>query len=491
MTKLNTLTIAAARDGLRKRDFTAAELAEACLGAMDEARALNAFALETGDEARRQAAAADTRLGAGAAPDLCGIPLGIKDNLLTRGTPTQAGSRILEGFVPPFEGAATTRLWQDGAVMLGKLNLDELAMGVSTATSVHGPALNPWRADGGAKLSPGDGATAAVAARIVPGAIGSDTGGSLRQPASWAGVVGMKPTWGRVGRSGLVAVASSLDQIGPVARDVRDAAILLGAIAGRDAGDSTSSDREVPDFEAALSGDIRGRVVGIPRQYRDAPMDDAVAALWERGIGMLRDAGAEVRDIVLPNFAHGPAVFATIMPAEASSNLARLDGVRFGYRAKLGPGEGISEMYDRTRAEGLSHEVQRRLMIGTHMLSSGFYEVYFNHARKVRRLIAQDFETAFESGVELILTPGAPTAAPAADDPALLDAVTMYDAHAFTVGASLAGLPAISVPAGTDAQGLPLGLQLIGRAWDEAGVLNAAFSLERAAGFVASPARWW
>lgn len=491
MTTLNTLTIAAARDGLRKRDFTAEELADACIDAMEQARALNAYALETTDAARNAARLADGRLAAGDAPDLCGIPLGVKDNFCTRDIVTQAGSHSLDGFSPPYESAVTARLAETGAVMLGKLNMDELAMGTSTATSVHGPVLNPWRAADGVLRSPGDGTAAAVAAGLCIAAVGSDTGGALRQPAAWAGVVGVRPTWGRVGRSGLVALASSIDQAGPVARDLRDAAILLRAISGHDSGDPTSASDSVPDFEAALGQDIRGRVIGIPREYRAETMDDAVATLWEQGAQMLRDAGAVVREISLPHAGHALATLSTIMPAEASSNLARLDGVRFGYRARISAGEGISEMYDRTRAEGFGHEVQRRLMLGTHVLSAGFYDQYFDRARKVRRLIAQDYESVFASGVEAILTPTAPTAAPASGDPALTDAVSMYRSHVLTAGPSLAGLPAISVPAGLDAQGLPLGLQLVGRAWDEEGLLATAFSLERAADFVARPARWW
>lgn len=491
MTTLDALTIAAARDGLRRRDFTAAELAEARITAMEQARALNAFALETTDTARAAAQKADQRLAAGNAPDLCGIPLAVKDNFCTMDVVTQAASRSLDGFRPPYESAVTARLEENGAVLLGKLNMDELALGTATTTSVHGPVLNPWRAADGADRSPGDGTTAAVAAGLCAGAVGSDTGGALRQPAAWAGVVGLKPTWGRVGRSGMVALASSLDQGGPVTRDLRDAAILLRAIAGHDAGDPTSSTDAVPDFEAALTRDIKGRVVGIPRELRDHDMDPGIAALWDRGADMLRDAGAELREISLPNAQHALAVLMVIMAAEASSNLARLDGVRFGHRARLAAGDGISELYDRSRAEGFGAEVQRRLIFGTHLLSASEYSARFDHARKLRRLIAQDYEAAFAAGVDAILTPTAATAAPVADDPALGDAVAMYRPHLFTAGPSLAGLPAVSVPAGVDAQGLPLGLQLIARAWDEEGLLATAFSLERAAGLMASPARWW
>jgi len=486
-------TIAAARDGLRKGEFTAAELAEAFLAAIAAGRGLNAFVHETPAIARAQAQAADARLAAGDAPDLCGIPLGIKDLFCTKGVPSQAASRMLEGFLPEYESTATARLWEQGAVMLGKLNMDEFAMGSSNETSVYGPAVNPWR-DGETRLTPGGssgGSAAAVAAGLCLGATGTDTGGSIRQPAAFTGITGLKPTWGRVSRRGIIAFASSLDQAGPMTRDVRDAAIMLRAMAGHDPGDSTSADLPVPDFEALLTGDIRGHVIGIPREYRLDGMNAEIAALWDRGAEMLRDAGAETRDISLPHTKYALPVYYVLAPAEASSNLARYDGVRFGYRAKLGPGDGINEMYEKTRAEGFGHEVKRRVMIGTHVLSAGFYDAYYNRARKVRSLIRRDFEAAFADGVDAVLTPATPSAAFALGGAGAMDPVEMYLNDVFTVTANLAGLPAIAVPAGLDRRGLPLGLQLIGRPWEEGELLDAAFSLERAAGFVASPARWW
>lgn len=493
MNTLNNLTIAAARDGLRKGDFTAAELADACLGAIDEAGALNAFAHNTPEIAREQAAAADARLAAGDAPDLCGIALGVMDSFCTKGVPSQAGSRILDGFRPEYESTVTARLWRDGAVMLGKLNMDEFSMGVSGETSVHGPAVSPWQVDGSA-LTPGgaaSGPATAVAADLCLGAAASDTGGSIRQPAAYSGVTGLKPTWGRVSRWGLIALASSLDQAGPMARDIRDAAIMLAAMAGHDPGDSTSGDQAVPDFESMLTGDIRSKVIGIPREYRLADMNAEIAALWDQGAQMLRDAGAEVREISLPHTKYALSVFHIIAPAEASSNLARYDGVRFGHRARIGPGDGINEMYDKTRAEGFGPEVQRRLFLGTHLLTAGLYDATYNHARKVRRLIHDDFTAAFADGIDAILTPATPSPATALVSTATADPVTMYDSNTFTMGASLAGLPALSLPVGVNGQGLPLGLQLIGRPWAEDNLLNTGFSLERAAGFVASPARWW
>ncbi len=493
MNALNTLTVAAARDGLRRGDFTALDLTDACLAAMDGARALNAFIHEMPDEAREQARAADVRLAAGDAPALAGIPLGIKDLFCMKGVPTRAASRILEGFRPEYDSTVTARLQSSGAVMLGKLNMDEFAMGSSNETSAFGPVINPWKVDE-AQLTPGGssgGSAAAVAADLCLAATGTDTGGSIRQPAAFTGLTGLKPTWGRVSRWGIIAFASSLDQAGPITRDVRDAAIMLQAMAGHDAKDSTSADIPVPDFESMLTGDIRGKVIGIPDEYRLDGMPADIAALWERGAEMLSDAGAEIREISLPHTKYALPVYYVIAPAEASSNLARFDGVRFGHRARLGPGDGIYDMYEKTRAEGFGHEVKRRVMIGTHVLSAGFYDAYYNRARKVRTLIKRDFEAAFADGVDAILTPSTPSAAFALGQSETMDPVEMYLNDVFTVTASLAGLPAISVPAGLNGRGLPLGLQLIGQAWGEGDLLNTAFSLERAAGFVASPARWW
>ena len=488
------LTIAEARDRLRAGDLTAEELTDACIAACEGAGALNAVVHPTYEIARSQAAAADDRLRAGGAPDLCGIPLGIKDLFCTRGVPSQAGSRILEGFRPEYESTVTRRLWDQGAVMVGKLNMDEFAMGSSNETSTYGPAVSPWRRAGDdAPLTPGGssgGSAAAVAADLVLGATGTDTGGSIRQPAAFAGIVGMKPTYGRCSRWGIVAFASSLDQAGPMARTVRDAAILGRAMMGHDPMDSTSADRAVPDLEAMLDAGVAGKVVGIPREYRMDGMPAEIEALWAEGAAMLRDAGAETRDISLPHTRYALPAYYVIAPAEASSNLARYDGVRYGRRAETAPGEGVTEMYERTRAEGFGDEVKRRVMVGTYVLSAGFYDAYYNRARRVRTLIRRDFEEAFASGIDAILTPATPSAAfplgSAADDP-----VQMYLNDVFTVTVNLAGLPGVSVPAGLDAAGLPLGLQLIGRPWEEGEMLAAAKAIEDRAGFVAKPARWW
>ena len=493
MTEPNALTIAEARGRLRAGDLSAADLTEACIAAAEAAGALNAVVHPTYEIARERAAAADERLARGDAPDLCGIPLGIKDLFCTQGVPSQAGSRILEGFRPPYESTVTRRLRDQGAVMIGKLNMDEFAMGSSSETSTYGDVVSPWRGAGDAPLTPGGssgGSAAAVAADLVLGATGTDTGGSIRQPAAFTGIVGMKPTYGRCSRWGIVAFASSLDQAGPMTRTVRDAAILGRAMMGHDPMDSTSADREVPDFEAMLDAGVAGKVIGIPREYRMDGMPAEIEALWAEGAAMLRDAGAETRDISLPHTKYALPAYYVIAPAEASSNLARYDGVRYGRRAETAPGEGVTEMYERTRAEGFGDEVKRRVMVGTYVLSAGFYDAYYNRARRVRTLIARDFEEAFASGVDAILTPATPSAAfplgSASDDP-----VQMYLNDVFTVTVNLAGLPGISVPAGLDAAGLPLGLQLVGRPWEEGEMLAAAQAIEDRAGFVAKPARWW
>ena len=494
MTDFAKLTIAAARDALRRGEVSAAELTEHYLSAIEAAAPLNAFVHHTPDIARAQAAAADARLKAGDAPDMCGIPLGIKDLFCTKGVPSQAASRILEGFRPEYESTVTARLFDQGAVMLGKLNMDEFAMGSSNETSVYGNAVNPWRAgNDDAALTPGGssgGSAAAVAADLCLAATGTDTGGSIRQPAAFTGITGLKPTYGRVSRWGIVAFASSLDQAGPMTRDVRDAAIMLRAMAGHDPQDSTSADIPVPDFEAMLTGDIRGKKIGIPREYRMDGMPAEIEALWAEGQAMLRDAGATMVDISLPHTKYALPAYYVIAPAEASSNLARYDGVRFGHRAKLAQGDGITEMYEKTRAEGFGAEVRRRVMVGTYVLSAGFYDAYYNRARKVRALIKRDFDEVFAAGIDAILTPATPSAAfplgQRFDDP-----VQMYLNDVFTVTVNLAGLPGIAVPTGLDARGLPLGLQLIGRPWEEGDLLNTAYSLERAAQFVAKPARWW
>lgn len=494
MTELNTLTIAAAREALAKGEVTAVELTEACLGAIETSGALNAFVHNTPDMAREMAVAADERIRQGRAAPMTGIPLGIKDVFCVRGVPSQAASRILSGFKPEYESTVTQNLWNAGAVMLGKLNQDEFAMGSTNESSCYGPAVNPWKAADGRALTPGGssgGSAAAVAADLCLAATGTDTGGSIRQPAAFTGTVGLKPTYGRVSRWGVIAYASSLDQAGPMTKTVRDAAIMLGALASADPQDSTCADLPVPDFEAALTGDIRGKRIGIPREYRVDGMPEEIDALWHKGAEMLRDAGAEIVDISLPHTKYALPAYYVIAPAEASSNLARYDGVRFGHRAKLGQGDGITEMYEKTRAEGFGPEVQRRIMIGAYVLSAGFYDAYYNRARKVRALIKRDFDQAFAAGIDSILAPATPSAAfplgaAAGDDP-----VAMYLNDVFTVTLNLAGLPGIAVPVGQDKAGLPLGLQLIGRPFEEGELLNQAHALERAAGFVAKPERWW
>ncbi|MEX1233874.1 MAG: Asp-tRNA(Asn)/Glu-tRNA(Gln) amidotransferase subunit GatA [Roseovarius sp.] len=495
MTDLNALTIADARDALRRGDVTSTELTEACLTAIEGAGALNAFVHDTPQQARDMAAAADTRLKAGDAPAMCGIPLGIKDLFCTRGVPSQAGSGILKGFTPEYESTVTQNLWDAGAVMLGKLNMDEFAMGSSNETSVYGGAVNPWRrGNEDTPLTPGGssgGSAAAVAADLCLGATGTDTGGSIRQPAAFTGITGIKPTYGRCSRWGVVAFASSLDQAGPMTKTVRDSAIMLSAMCSHDPKDSTSADLPVPDFEAMLTGDIKGKVIGIPREYRMEGMPAEIETLWAEGRAMLEDAGAELRDISLPHTKYALPAYYVIAPAEASSNLARYDGVRYGHRATLAPGDGITEMYEKTRAEGFGAEVQRRVMVGTYVLSAGFYDAYYNRARKVRTLIKCDFEQVFEAGVDAILTPATPSAAFGLGEMANADPVQMYLNDVFTVTVNLAGLPGVSVPAGQDANGLPLGLQLIGRPWEEGDLLNCAYALEQAAGFVAKPGKWW
>ncbi len=495
MSSLATLTIAKARTQLRAKEFTSRELTQDCLTAIEAASELNVYCHVSAESALAQADAADIRLKKPDAPDLCGIPLGIKDLFCTQGVPAQAASGILKGFVPRYESTITSQLWDRGAVMLGKLNMDEFAMGSSTETSVYGSAVSPWRAKGSTKpLTPGGssgGSAAAVAADLCLAALGTDTGGSIRQPAAFTGIVGIKPTYGRCSRWGVIAFASSLDQAGPMTKSVRDAAILLQAMAGYDPKDSTSADNAVPDFEAALTGDIRGKKIGIPREYRVDGMPPEIDTLWARGGEMLRDGGAVTVDISLPHTKYALPVYYVIAPAEASSNLARYDGVRYGHRAKLKVGEGITEMYERTRAEGFGAEVKRRIMIGAYVLSAGFYDAYYTKAMKVRTLIKQDFDKAYANGIDAILTPATPSAAFGLGDMADADPVQMYLNDVFTVTVNLAGLPGISVPAGLDAQGLPLGLQLIGRPWGEAGLLNIAYALEKACDFSAKAEKYW
>jgi aspartyl-tRNA(Asn)/glutamyl-tRNA(Gln) amidotransferase subunit A len=493
MSDLTALSIAELRDGFRSGEFTAREIAEQYNAAVSAARALNAYTVETPEDALAAADAADNARGSGELGSLAGIPLGIKDLFATQGVNTTAGSRILKDFKPRYESTVTANLRKAGAGMLGKLNMDEFAMGSSNETSAYGPVISPWRRnDGGnAALAPGGssgGSSAAVAAGIAPAATGTDTGGSIRQPAAFTGICGIKPTYGRCSRWGIVSFASSLDQAGPMARTVRDCAIMLEAMAGFDPKDSTSLDLSVPKWETGLSSDLKGKRVGIPKEYRIDGVPADIGALWDRGIEWLCDAGAEIVEISLPHTKYALPTYYIIAPAEASSNLARYDGVRYGLR-KVPDGGNLDAMYAATRAAGFGAEVRRRIMIGTYVLSAGFYDAYFTKAQKVRTLIKQDFEKAFEK-CDLILTPTAPSAAFGLGDKTA-DPLSMYLNDVFAVPASLAGLPAMSVPGGLDEQGLPLGLHLIGRELDEQGVLNAGLAIEERAGFTAKPARWW
>jgi len=493
MSDLNKMTLADARNNLRAGEITSVELTEACLSEIEGSGALNAFVHNTPEIAMDQAQAADARIAAGDAPSMCGLPIGIKDLFCTKGVPSQAASRILEGFKPEYESTVSQNLFDEGAVMLGKLNMDEFAMGSSNETSVYGDVVNAWKVDD-RDLTPGGssgGSASAVAADLCLAATGTDTGGSIRQPAAFTGIVGIKPTYGRCSRWGIIAFASSLDQAGPMTKSVRDAAIMLEAMCGHDPKDSTSADLAVPNFEAMLTGDIRGKVIGIPKEYRMDGMPAEIEKLWENGTAMLKDAGAEIRDISLPHTKYALPAYYVIAPAEASSNLARYDGVRYGHRATLEAGDGIVDMYEKTRAEGFGHEVQRRVMVGTYVLSAGFYDAYYNRARKVRALIKKDFDDVFAAGVDAILTPATPSAAFGLGEMKDADPVQMYLNDVFTVTVNLAGLPGISVPAGLDSQGLPLGLQLIGKPWEEGDLLNTAYALEGAAGYVAKPSKWW
>jgi aspartyl-tRNA(Asn)/glutamyl-tRNA(Gln) amidotransferase subunit A len=493
MTSFTDLGIAAIRDGVAAGSFTAREVTEAFVANVEKARTLNAFVIETPDHALAAADAADAARAAGTLKPLSGVPLGIKDLFSTKGYQTTAGSKMLEGYTPVYESTVSGNLFDAGAGMLGKLNMDEFAMGSSNETSAYGPVLSPWRRnDGGnAALTPGGssgGSASAVAARLAPGVTGTDTGGSIRQPAAFTGITGIKPTYGRCSRFGMVSFASSLDQAGPMARDVRDCAILLEAMAGFDAKDSTSLDLPVPAWEANLAADVRGKKIGIPREYRIDGVPAEIDAAWEQGIAWLRDAGAEIVQVSLPHTKYALPAYYIVAPAEASSNLARYDGVRYGLRVQPEQG-GLQDMYDATRAAGFGPEVKRRIMIGTYVLSAGFYDAYFNQAQKVRALIARDFERVWAE-CDLILTPTAPSAAFGLGEK-MADPLAMYLNDVFAVPASLAGLPAISVPAGLDAQGLPLGLQIIGQALDEQSVLNAALAFEERAGFTHRAEAWW
>ena len=488
MTELTKLGIAEARDLLAQGELSSKELTEAHIAAVEGARELNAFITETPERALRMAEESDRKRkqDSDALGVLEGLPLAIKDLFCTEGVLTTAGSHILDGFHPPYESTVTANLWRAGGVMLGKTNLDEFAMGSSNMTSYYGPVENPWRRPGDNRpLVPGGssgGSAAAVAAHIALGATGTDTGGSIRQPAAFCGIVGLKPTYGRCSRWGVVAFASSLDQPGPLTRSVRDAAIMLRGMAGYDPKDSTSVDRPVPDYEAALTGDIRGLKVGIPKEYRLEGMPGEIETLWQQGADWLRGAGAEIVEISLPHTRYALPCYYIIAPAEASSNLARYDGVRFGLRVE---GESLTDMYEATRGKGFGAEVKRRVLIGTYVLSAGYYDAYYNKARRVRSVLARDFNEAFEA-VDVVLTPTAPSAAFAIGEK-MDDPIAMYLNDVFTVPASMTGLPGISVPAGLSEDGLPLGLQLIGRAFDEETVLRVAEVLESAAGFEAEP----
>lgn len=488
--ELTELTLASARDGLRKKDFTAVELTEAHITAVEAARVLNCFVKETPDKALEMAKASDERIAKGEARDLDGLPIGMKDLFCTDGIETTAGSHILEGFVPQYESTVSQNLWNDGAVLLGKLNLDEFAMGSSNETSFFGNVINPWRRAGDdTPLVPGGssgGSSSSVAARIALAATGTDTGGSIRQPAAFTGIVGMKPTYGRCSRWGTVAFASSLDQAGPMARTVRDVAIMLKSMASFDPKDSTSVDCPVPDYEKALTGDIKGLKIGIPKEYRVDGMPTEIEKLWQQGIEWLHAAGAKTVDVSLPHTKYALPAYYIVAPAEASSNLARYDGVKFGLREE---GENIQAMYENTRGSGFGAEVKRRVLIGTYVLSAGYYDAYYLKAQQVRTRIVEDFRKVFTE-CDAILTPTTPSAAFGAgekdDDP-----LSMYLNDVFTVTGNLAGLPGISIPAGLSSEGLPLGLQVLGKPFDEEQVLRIAGAIEDAAGFDARPQNWW
>lgn len=494
MADVTDLGVAALRDGIRTGEFSAKEVADAFIVKVSAAKQLNAFIVETPEHAMTAAREADAARAAGETlKPLAGVPIGMKDLFCTKGVQTTAASHMLEGFTPVYESTVSQKLWDAGAGMLGKLNLDQFAMGSSNETSYFGNVVSPWRRkDGGnAPLAPGGssgGSSAAISARLCPAATGTDTGGSIRQPAAFTGISGIKPTYGRCSRWGVVAFASSLDQAGPMARDVRDCAIMLEAMAGFDAKDATSLKLDVPQWEHNLNADLRGKKVGIPKEYRVDGMPSEIEALWQQGIDWLKDAGAEIVEVSLPHTKYALPAYYIIAPAEASSNLARYDGVRYGQR-ELPEGANLQEMYAATRAAGFGPEVQRRILIGTYVLSAGFYDAYYTQAQKVRALIARDFERAWLE-CDLLLTPTAPSAAFALGEK-VADPLAMYLNDVFTVPSSLAGIPAMSVPGGLDAGGLPLGLQVIGKPLDEQGVLNASLAIEQRAGFTARPEQWW
>jgi aspartyl-tRNA(Asn)/glutamyl-tRNA(Gln) amidotransferase subunit A len=491
MTELTALSLAQARDALRSRECSAIELTEAHLSAIEGAGALNAYILKTPDHARRVAQGSDAKLAKGEGGPLEGLPLGIKDLFCTTNVRTTACSHILENFIPTYESTVTANLWRDGAVMLGKLNNDEFAMGSSNETSYFKPVVSPWRRQGAdTKLVPGGssgGSAAAVAAHLCVGATGTDTGGSIRQPAAFCGIVGLKPTYGRCSRWGIVAFASSLDQAGPFTRTVRDCAIMMRSMAGPDAKDTTCVDRQVPDYEKSIGASIKGMRIGVPKEYRVPGMAAEIETLWQQGVHWLRDAGAETVEVSLPHTKYALPAYYIVAPAEASSNLARYDGVRYGLRI---PGRDIVEMYERTRAAGFGKEVRRRVMIGTYVLSAGYYDAYYLRAQKVRTLIKQDFEKCFADGIQAILTPTTPSAAFGIGEKGSADPIEMYLNDVFTVTVNMAGLPGISVPSGLDAQGLPLGLQLIGRPFEEETLFSLGEVIEQAAGHF-TPKPWW
>jgi aspartyl-tRNA(Asn)/glutamyl-tRNA(Gln) amidotransferase subunit A len=491
MTDLTSMTLADARKGIAAKTFTSLELTNAHLAAMEKARVLNAFVMETPEQARTQAKAVDAKIAKGDVGPLAGIPLGIKDLFATQDVRTTACSKILGDFKPQYESTVTSQLWRDGAVMLGKLNCDEFAMGSSNETSAFGNVVNPWRREGSdVKLVPGGssgGSASAVAAGLCFGATGTDTGGSIRQPAAFTGIVGIKPTYGRCSRWGIVAFASSLDQAGPFARTVRDTSILMRAMAGHDPKDTTSVNVPVPDYEAAVGKSVKGMKIGIPKEYRIDGMSKEIEQLWSKGAEWLKAAGAELVEISLPHTKYALPAYYVVAPAEASSNLARYDGVRYGARVN---GKNIAEMYENTRAAGFGPEVQRRIMIGTYVLSAGYYDAYYLRAQKVRTLIKKDFEDVFAKGISAILTPATPSAAFGIGEKGSADPIEMYLNDIFTVTVNMAGLPGIAVPAGKDAQGLPLGLQLIGRPFDEDTLFSLGEVIEQAAGHF-TPAKWW
>ena len=491
MNELIALTLAEARAGLQTKKFSAVELADAHSAAIEQARALNAYVLETPERAQAMAKASDARIAKGDAGPLEGIPLAVKDMFCTEGVRTTACSHILDNFVPAYESTVTANLWRDGAVLLGKTNNDEFAMGSSNETSFMGPVTSPWRRKGAnTPLVPGGssgGSAAAVAAHLCAGATGTDTGGSIRQPAAFTGIVGLKPTYGRCSRWGIVAFASSLDQAGPFARTVRDAAILLRSMAGHDAKDTTSADVSVPDYEAAIGQSVKGKRIGIPKEYRVDGMSAEIEKLWEQGRAWLKAAGAELVEVSLPHTKYALPAYYIVNPAEASSNLARYDGVRYGLRV---PGRDVIGMYEKTRADGFGKEVRRRVMIGTYVLSAGYYDAYYLKAQKVRTLIKRDFEVCFQQGIDAMLTPATPSAAFGIGEKGQADPIEMYLNDVFTVTVNMAGLPGVSVPAGLDAQGLPLGLQLIGRPFEEATLFALGQVIEDSAGRF-SPEPWW